>query len=148
MLDRIAEDWIALQPATRPDVAYHALEGGEAYDDPEAGALVTDLHADRGFFFAVQSRSPVEEAGETLTRARYEVQATLLVGLLAIGRADVRMVLTEEIAALARAVEGRTEWPAGTIEVLTGQAALEVVDEETGLAAATLNLSCYVEEVD
>lgn len=148
VLDAIAADWVALVPTTRPEARYHALEGGEAVAEPELGALVTDLHADRGFFFQVQQRLPVEEAGETLTRAMYQVDATLVLGLLQVGRADVRTELTREIARLARVVEARTSWPAGTIEVITGEAALEAVDDESGLAAATLRLSCYVEEED
>lgn len=148
MLDQIASDWIALVPASRPEARYHALEGGEALAEPELGALVSDLHADRGFYFEVQSRSPIEEVGETLTRAMYQVTATLLLGILQVGRADVRAVATQEIARLARAVEYRTSWPAGTLEVLTGEAGVQAVDDEAGLAAATLQLMCFVEEDD
>lgn len=148
LLDTIAADWVALVPTTRPEARYHALEGGEALAEPELGSLVSDLHADRGFYFEVASRVPIEEAGETLTRAMYQVTATLLLGILQVGRADVRAVATKEIARLARAVEYRTSWPAGVLEALTGEAGVQAVDEEAGLAAATLQLQCFVEEED
>jgi len=148
VLDQIAADWIDLVPTTRPEARYHALEGGEALAEPELGSLVTDLHADRGFFFDIESRTPVEEIGETITRARYEVRATLVLGLLQVGRADIRSTLSREIGRLARVVEARTSWASGTLEVLTGEAGLDMVDEETGLATATLRLSCFVEEDD
>jgi hypothetical protein len=148
LLDQVAADWIALVPATRPEARYHALEGGEALAEPELGALVSDLHADRGFFFEVASRVPIEEAGETLTRCMYQVTATLVLGVLQVGRADVRTVATQEIARLARAVEYRTSWPAGVLEVLTGEAGVQAIDDEAGLAAATLAMMCFVEEDD
>ena len=148
VLDAIAADWVALVPTTRPEARYHALDGMDAPGDSELGSLVTDLHADRGFSFGERTGAVVQEYGDAVSLVSYQVTATLFLGMLQVGRADVLAVAQDEISRLRRAVDNRANFGAGVREVITTSTTIGIVDEEAGLAAATLQIQCLVEEDD
>lgn len=144
-LQRIAQDWLELIPATRPHARYHALDGAESLgSDPTALGL--DLVADRGFMFDVGSRTTIEESGTDLARCQYAVVATLVESVGEIGHRDASEILAADIRQLARAVDARVTWPAGVLEVLTEAAEINEPEEDSGLASATLELLLFVEE--
>lgn len=144
-LQRIAQDWLELIPATRPHARYHALDGAESLgSDPTALGL--DLVADRGFMFDVGSRTTIEESGDDLARCQYAVVATLVESVGEIGHRDASEILAADIRQLARAVDARVTWPAGVLEVLTESAEINEPEEDSGLASATLELLLFVEE--
>lgn len=144
-LQRIAQDWVALIPATRPHARYHALDGADSLgSDPTALGL--DLVADRGFMFDVGSRTTIEESADDLVRCQYTVVATLVLSVGEIGHRDASEVLSADIRQLARAVENRMTWPDGVLEVLTESAEINEPEEDSGLASATLELMLFVEE--
>ncbi len=145
-LDRVSKDWVALTPRTRPNRAFHALDAYGEVMEPEIGRYARDLSLDRGFYFEVVSRETVEEASDDLARVRYSVAVTLVANLGEVNRTTVIKSLRGDIAQLARAVDVRSSWPAGVLEVETRGTDFNEPDEEAGLASATLELSVFVEE--
>lgn len=135
-IDQIATDFLALTPPDRTDVTYTHLG-----DTLEA--------TDRGFFFEPGNRVVVEEvAGSGVTRCQWDTTATLMLSILADGKTDLREAVTNEMNTFARAVERRSTWPSGVLEVWTGDSAPAGLDQELGLARVNLNLFMLTEETD
>ena len=145
-LARIAQDWETLTPSTRIHARYHALDGSEAIYGSDPTSVGLDMVADRGFAFDVGSRTTIEESADDLVRCVYQVVATLIASVGEIGHRDASESLAADIRQLARAVEDRSTWPAGVLEVLTGAAEINEPEDDSGLASATLELMLFVEE--
>lgn len=145
-LDRISKDWVGLTPRTRPNRSFHCLDAYGEGMEPEIGRYARDLSLDRGFYFEVTNRETQEEASDDLARVRYAVAATLVVNLGEVNRPSVIKALRGDMAQLARAVDVRSTWPLGVLEVETRNTEYNEPDEEAGLASATLELSVFVEE--
>lgn len=140
-LDLVASTWASLTPLSRTESPYHLLEVDE--DDPE---VRDDVAADRGFYFTVGPRVPLEETDGSITLCEWSCQAVLLLSVTEIGRQNLRNVLANEINHLTRAAEALTIFPSGVQEILIGTAAPDGIDEEAALAQASIELFVLAEE--
>ncbi len=145
-LERITRDWVALTPRTRPNRSFHCLDAYQVDVEPEVGRFARDLTLDRGFYFEVQTRTTEEEASDALARVRYVVQVTVMAALGEVTLPAVIKSLRQDTSQLARAIDVRSTWPTGVLEVETRDTTYNEPDEEAGLASATMELSVFVEE--
>lgn len=118
-VDAIETLWEALTPPDRTTVSYHRVDTGTALEG-NAG--------DRGFVFDPPVRNaPVAEAGAPASQVEWSIQVRIRLNRSGRDIRSLHNAVANEGNLLARAIEKEPNWPAGVLDVSTGNIIPEVV---------------------
>lgn len=141
VMNQIATDWIAETPPTRTTSRYHE-------DTRPAAKRRGNTSADRAFWWDLPMRlAPVAEDGSAATQVDWIIRAHLLLSAAGRGFAALADAVANESNQLLRAVEQRTAWPAGVIEVITEDTQPDR-DAESGDAEVVMTFRVLCSETD
>lgn len=140
VIAQIAADWVATQPPDRTTTYPYVYASDETVDP-------NDQLSHRCFWFEPSVRGePLSETSDS-SLVPYECQAVLILDSDGFTPDEFREALANEAALLARAIEVRTTWPAGTWEVITRKPdPPRLVDEGSTAVMVTFNIEVLVGE--
>lgn len=140
LMTQIADDWEAVTPPDRTTITYHECDGN---------SLLAGNAGDRAFAFGLPERGdPVGERGPDMTQVRWQIPITVRFGGSGRSLAARADAVANEINLLMRAIELRSVWPSGVLEVITGAAVPREIDIDTGDVAYETTVTALVEETD
>lgn len=110
-MGQVVTDWEALTPPTRATITYHSLDNKRR---------LASTAGDRGFAFDLPIRNAViAEAGAAETQVEWLVNANLRLSQGPFSAYELASAVANESNLLLRAIEIRSSWPAGVLEVIT-----------------------------
>lgn len=136
VISQIVADIEALVPATRPTLRYYCLDTSLTTREGPT--------SDRGFSFTLPSAEVVSLRG-AVSETKWDFSLVVMLSESSASPHAFRSTVVNEATAIRSAIDARSSWPAGTIQVVTRGFDI-TVDDETRDVQVAIALTVLTEE--